>query len=448
MAALVQSFPQSTTVTMLQTRPGSASGTFQNGPQGQQHQRNGHTPMNLYNSGMTTGSYRGHTSTSPVVPYAFANSPSLGSGTNPLRQNPAIPHLRPENRTSSAPVLPHLYQNATGSPVNSNRPRYTMTGSTSTPSLSTTVNPNLAIQRSTEDDSSIPTEAFAPMPSRPSSAIDLNSSLPSTISAKSTPDRYRRGNARVQTSGPMVNNHSVSGGSAPPSGSGMATIGHLYNPLSQPNTSPPMLSPSSTYRGSQMTSNIGGQAFGAQPRQSSVDDMSIYRQPSNEQAKRYRRRSASSLEAVEFASQSGESQGQPFAHSQKSSSLMPNFLSHDQRDARVLPTPPSSSHGRSGSDESTSSIRSHARPSSVSPVASTKEIMGSCSADHLALVANKTHRPSEKAAHQSLLPPTPLLCKALLFRNTKLNSSPFLPGLLQMHISDSQIHRLYRGQLP
>ena len=368
MAALVQSFPQSTTVTMLQSRPSSASGTFQNGPQGQQHQRNGHTPMNLYNSGMTTGSYRGHTSTSPVVPYAFASTPSLVNGTNPLRQNPAMPHLRPENRTSSAPVLPHFYQNATGSPVNSSRPRYTMAGSTSTPSLSSAVNANMAFQqRSTKDDSVIPTEPFAQVASRPLSASDLNSSLPSPTSAKSTPDRYRRGNSRVQTSGPVMNNHPVSGGSAPPSGSGMATVGHLYNPLSQSNTSPPLLSPSSTYRGSPMTSNIG-----AQSRQSSVDDMSLYRQPSNEQAKRYRRRSASSLEAVEFTSQSGESQGQPLAHSQNSSTMIPSFTFHDQRDNRVLPTPPpSSSHGRSGSDESTSSVRSHARPSSVSPVGCT-----------------------------------------------------------------------------
>lgn len=368
MAALVQSFPQSTTVTMLQTRPSSASGTFQNGPQ--QHQRNGQTPLNLYNSGMTTGSYRGHTSTSPVVPYSFASSPSLVNSANPLRQNPAIPHLRPDNRTSSAPVLPQFYQNTTGNLVNSNRPRYTMTGSTSTPSLSSALNSNMAFQqRSTRDDSSIPTEAFAQVATRPLSAVDLNQSLPSPTSAKSTPDRYRRSNSRVQTSGLPTNNNPVSGGSAPPSGSGMATVGHLYNPLTQSNTSPPMLSPPSTYRGSQMTSSIGNHAFAAQPRQSTVDDMTLYGQSSNEQAKRYSRRSVSSLEAAEFTSPSGESQGQSFAQSQKSFTMPPNFPSHEQRDTRSLPTPPpSSSHGRSGSDESTNSVRSHSRPSSVSPL--------------------------------------------------------------------------------
>lgn len=370
MAALVQSFPQSTTVTMLQTRPSSASGTFQNGPQSQQHQRNGQTPMNLYNSGITTGNYRGHTSTSPVLPYAFASSPSLVNSSNPLRQNPTIiPHLRVEDRTSSAPVLPQFYQNATGSSVNSSRPRYTMTGSTSTPSLSSALNNNTAFQqRSTKDDSSIVTEAFAQVSSRPLSAIDLNPSLPTSTSAKSTPDRYRRGNPRVQPSGPTMNNHPGSGGSALPSGSGMATIGHLYNPLTQSTTSLPMTTPSSTYRGSQMTSSLGNQAFTAQSRPSSVDDMSLYRQSSNEQAKRYRRRSASSLEAVELTSQSGESQGHAFAHSQKSSTMTPNTPAHEQRDTRGLPTPPpSSSHGRSGSDESTSSVRSYTRPSSVSP---------------------------------------------------------------------------------
>ncbi|KAI4126640.1 MAG: hypothetical protein LQ347_004901 [Umbilicaria vellea] len=223
-------------------------------------------------------------------------------------------------------------------------------------------------QRITKDDSSIATDASAQVSSRPLSAIDLNSSLPSSTSAKSTPDRYRRGNPRVQPSGPTMDNHPGSGGSALPSGSGMATIGHLYNPLTQSTTSLPMTAPSSTYRGSQMTSSIGNQAFTAPPRQSSVDDMSLYRQSSNEQAKRYRRRSASSLEAVEFTSQSGESQGHALAHSQKSSTMTLNPAAHEQRDTRNLPTPPpSSSHGRSGSDESTSSVRSHTRPSSVSP---------------------------------------------------------------------------------
>lgn len=370
MAALVQSFPQSATVTMLQTRPSSASGTFQNGPQSQQHQRNGQTPMNLYNSGITTGNYRGHTSTSPVVPYAFTSPPSLVNSTDPLRQNPTIiPQLRVENRTSSAPVLPQFYQNATGNPLNSSRPRYTMTGSASTPSLSGALNNNTAFQqRSTKDDSSIATEVFAQVSSRPLSAIDLNSSLQPPTVAKSTPDRYRRSNARVQPSGSTMNNHPLSGGSALPSGSGMATIGHLYNPLTQSTTSLPMTSPSSTYRGSQMTSNTGNQAPTTQSKQSTVDDMSLDRQFSNEQAKRYRRRSASSLEAVEFTSQSSESQGHAAALSQKISTITPNNPSHEQKDTRGLPTPPpSSSHGRSGSDESTSSVRSYTRPSSVSP---------------------------------------------------------------------------------
>ncbi|SLM41356.1 hypothetical protein LPUS_12340 [Lasallia pustulata] len=403
---------------MLQTRPSSASGTFQSGPQGQQHQRSGQTPLNLYSSGMTTGSYRGQISSSPLVPYAFASTPSLVNGANPLRQNPTIPHLRPENRTSSAPVLPHLYPNATGNTINSGRPLYTMTGSTSTPSLSSALNPNMAFQqRSTKDDSSIPTEASAQVAPRPLSAIDLNSSLPSPASAKSMPDRYRRGNSRVQTSGPTIHNHAVSGGSAPPSGSGMATVGHLYSPLSQSNTSPPMLSPSSTYRGSPMTSSIDNHAFAAQTRQSSVDDMSLYRQPSTEQAKRYRRRSASSLEAVEFTTQFIDSQGQPFAASQKSLPVIPNLPSHEHRDTRVLPTPPpSSSHGRSGSDESKSSVRSHSRPSSakreacasVATTANPTALQATPVSKHEAKLVTIPPRASSSDAHKRLTNPSPL----------------------------------------
>ena len=399
MAALVQSFPQSTTVTMLQTRPTSASGNFQNGPQGQQHQRNAQMPVNLYNSGVTTGSYRGHTSISPVVPYAFSSTPSLVNSTNPLSQNPTKPHLQPENRTSSAPVLSHSHQTVSNHPVNNNRPRYPMTSSISTPSLSNSVNANTAIhQRASKDDSSIPTQTFAQVAARPLSTIDLNSSLPSPASsplatlAKSTPDRYRRGTPRAQKSGATMNNHTV-GGSAPPSGSGMATIGHLYNPLTQSNPSPTISSPSSTYRGSQMTQNIGGSAFGAQPRLASMDDMNPYRQPSNEQAKRYRRRSISSLEAVESTGQSSEGQGQPFVHSQKSSTMTLNSPSHEQRDTHVSPIPPrpSPSRGRSGSDESTTSVRSHSRPSSVSPSLLLKRTSKDLSLPiFLVPVANKT----------------------------------------------------------
>ena len=137
MAAMVQSFPSPTsTMTMLQTRP-SSSEAFQSGSQGQQHQRNSQVPRNIYNTsvgGMAAGSYRGHTSTSPVSPYGFSSPPMLPNSSNPLRQHPtATPPPRLENRAASAPSVPLAQQASQPTSSGANRPRPPVVNTISTP---------------------------------------------------------------------------------------------------------------------------------------------------------------------------------------------------------------------------------------------------------------------------------------------------------------------------
>src|ERR1700712_3129870 len=88
MAAMVQTYPQQTaTVTMLQTRPTSASGIIpghsQPQPQAnQQYMANQQVNRNSFHGLPNVGgqtSYRG-TSGGPIQPYAFTATPTLANG--------------------------------------------------------------------------------------------------------------------------------------------------------------------------------------------------------------------------------------------------------------------------------------------------------------------------------------------------------------------------------
>ena len=367
MAALVQSYPQqSSTVTMLQTRPSSASGPFQSRGQTQPQLQNSQMPRHVYSlntGGLGTTSYRGHTSSTPVAPYAFTSTPGLPNNSNPLRQNPTTPHLRAENRTSSAPVIPHTQQTVSGAPSNQTRPRPPTNYTLSQDSLvSTSTQQGLA-----KDDSAVITQRVANNNPRPLSSIELSlpdfGSINLGTTSKPSPDRYRRNHRRAETAVPASNGST--GGSALPSGSGMATVGHLYNQ--------PTFSPSShsqlPYRGPQLSPNQDNTILqGAQMRSASKDDMNLHQQSSSEQAKRYRRRSVSSLEVGDLASQQvvpKEQFSAPLPKPHAATASSPYIAG--QQDARRSPNQQSSSsHGRTDSDESISSTRSNSRPSSVS----------------------------------------------------------------------------------
>lgn len=367
MAALVQSFPSTgSTITMLQTRSPS-SDAFQGGTHGQQHQRGSQMPRNVYNGPvgtMAAGSYRGHTSLSPSASYAF-NSPSIvPNAANPLRQHPTTP--RYDSRTASAPVTP--LTNPLSSPNLSTNGQNRLS-SVSALNLSTAYTSQ---QNGSKDDSSIPAPSLNTNP-RPLSAIDLNptASSPSPTTTKPAPDRYKRNHRRAETAGmPTSTTHSV-GGSALPSGSGMATVGHLYNGGYQTHSTP-ALNTYPSYQGSPSPSRQANEMNSNQPRMISVDDNVLSRPGSSEQAKRYRRRSISSLDAKEYQQFNSEPSTlpptQPKTYAAMLASAAPQASSENRQPQPSVAQiqQPGSSHGRNGSAESSISGRSTSRPPSVS----------------------------------------------------------------------------------
>ena len=379
MAAMVQSFPSPTsTITMLQTRP-SSSEAFQTGSQGQQHQRNNQIPRNMYNTsvgGMAAGNYRGHTSTSPVSPYAFTGTPILQNGQtqNPLRQHPTGPQPpRLENRTNSAPSLPVTLQASQQSMPTSSRPRPPVITPSSTPlNASTVYQPQL---QPSKDDSSISTLSSKQSNTR----LDLNPPTlpPATYAtvAKSSPDRYRRNHRRAETSGALTSN-TTHVGSAMPSGSGMAAVGQLYTHPNQTSSTPTLTSYPS-YRGTQPSSPIiNDYSSSVQPRLSK-DDINLQRerQAQADLAKRYRRRSISSLEAKDYAIPLSEpptlvqQPAQPKTYAAMLAGPAPQ--AQERREVRTNPSieRPTSSHGRNSSNESSSS-----GPSTSQPVSKTASV--------------------------------------------------------------------------
>lgn len=370
MAALVQSFPSpSSTLTMLQPRSPS-SDAFQAGPTSQQHQRNSQMQRTLYNSsvgGMAAGNYRGHTTITPVAPYAFTNTPVVSNAANPLRQHPTLPFLRHENRTSSAPAVQSIPQPSLPDLQNSTRQR---------PQSSTLIYPALDLSNGvplsqkpgSKDDHSISTANSKQTIGRPLSAIELNSPALSNLSSQSEatkpiPERYRRNHRRIEKGGQQSASSFTPSGSVAPSGSGMGTVGHLYaNPLQASST--PSLTSYPVFRGSQ--SFHGVNEAGPQTRLVSMDDMNLPKQSLAEQAKRYRRKSVSSLEVKDHAS--SEVHMHAPVQLKTMAALSAVSVNQERRDAQPSPPlqRPSSSHDRHDSNGSSNSSRSASRPSSVS----------------------------------------------------------------------------------
>jgi hypothetical protein len=364
MAALVQSYPQqSSTVTMLQTRPSSASGILQTGPQTQTHhpypanqqlQRNSFHGMN---NGMGMSSYRGHTTVGPIAPYAFTSTPNL---TMPGQRTQG-PHLRPDLRTSSAPIVP------TFEPGNSaNRSRYPAKPSISTTSSSSSDLSSLSHKSGSRDDSAIMgTARVVSGTARPHSTIITSSPTlaPPALSSPvpPSPDRYRRPNNR--------RTESAAEQPSPPQQASASTasipnVMQFYGSNAQQSTPvhsnqnlnfevPQFSRPSAGY-----SPTVGVAA----------DDMLLSRQvPSQDPAKRYRRRSIHTIDSGDYGG--SMSAGLLQQGSRQVSSANGRIDQHPLRSSPVLGIRPVSSHGRHGSSESVNSTRSgsghHSRPSSV-----------------------------------------------------------------------------------
>jgi len=355
MAALVQSYPQqSSTFTMLQTRPSSASGILQNASQAQsQHQYPANPQQMQRNSihGMSNGmgitNYRGHTAVAPIAPYAFTSTPSLA--TPGQRQGP---HLRADQRTTSAPSGMGQHSES-----GQNRSRYPAPLSVSTTSSSSSSDLSSMSHRSgAKDDSVITgTARIVSGGARPHSVVmspsNGNLAPPNLASqAKPPPDRYRRPNNRRA--------ESVSSQQQPstPTGSSMPNVMQFYgNSTQQPSL--PTISPQSF---SLQMPQFSKPTTGFTSVGTSADDMALNRNTSQEAMKRYRRRSIHTIDAADYGGMSGGLLQQGSRQVSSANGRI-DQQQHPLRSSPVGVIRPSSSHGRNGSSDSVNSTRSVAR---------------------------------------------------------------------------------------
>ena len=327
-------------------------------------------PRNIYNSsvgGMAASSYRGHTTTGPVAPYAFTSTPILPNAANPLRQHPAPPPLRHENRTSSAPVVPLTKQFSNPDLQNLSRQRPPAINLIPQLPLDLSHVLSLSPKLGSKDDNSLSTSNMTKNIARPLSAIELNSPSLSSLSlhsepARPLPERYRRNYRRTEKAGQQSAHNLMPSGSGASSGPSVAPAGHLYtNPLQSSST--PSSTPYPAFHGS--LSSHAGNEVRPQPRFSSFDDMNLPKQSMSEQAKRYRRKSVSNLEVTDPTVPDANLH-MPF-HS-KTSAAQPSPVMILERKDTFNPPPlqRQSSHARHDSIGSSNSSRSTSRPSSVS----------------------------------------------------------------------------------
>jgi hypothetical protein len=332
---------------MLQTRPASASGILPSQGQpsqqfGPPQQRNSFygNPNGLAGSAV----YRG-TST-PIQPYAFTATPSL---------NPAMQWQQFGNaRASSSPTVPTMQSFE----HNNARPRYP--ASVSMTNLPSSVVSMGYTPGGARDDSALPgTRRVAPAP-RPQSA-HLTGSATQVSFAQATPvrvspERYRRPVPRPADSGSVVQQPTSAQGSAAPSGSGMATVGHLYNSqkLSAPRarTAVAASRPSSAY---------------ASATSSAADDMQLYRRQVQAEAKRFRRRSMPALDSADYPKPLTP---HVFKQPDDSSSLQqfvgPKNTDKEDTITRIASVNDDTMNSRNGSSESVATSHSNSsRPSSV-----------------------------------------------------------------------------------
>ena len=247
---MVQTLPQqSGPVTMLQSRSSA----------GQPGQQRGRPGSMVYRPAKV-----------PIQPYAFTSTPSLGPAAQwpheqatYLRTTPSITNMAPKHESPS---------------VGRTQPF----ASVSMTNLTQTGSQVLSVQ-SFRDDSMLPSRPPS-SPSRPrhQSGHMAGSPAQGTPTSKSTPDRYRRAGSRLYDA-PISPQ-----GLTMPSGSGMATVGHIH--MAQP--------PVTIDRNK---SGMRPNSFHATTATSvAVDDMHLYRQRVPEEIRRFRRRSMHTLESVDY----------------------------------------------------------------------------------------------------------------------------------------------------
>ncbi|KAE8449082.1 hypothetical protein EG329_008465 [Mollisiaceae sp. DMI_Dod_QoI] len=364
MAALVQSYPQqSNTVTMLQTRPSSASGIIHTSSQTQSHHQYPANPQQMQrnsfhgmNNGMGISTYRGHTAVTPIAPYAFTSTPNL---TAPGQRIQNGPHLRPDQRTTSAPSTSMQSADAGST---SNRSRYPAAPSVSTTSSSSSDFSSLSQKSGSKDDLVITgTAQVVSGSARPHSTIITSVSAPSlsppavSSPVKTSPERYRRpNNRRAESSATAQGPAQAPAASA----AAMPNVMHFYGNSVQQAAAP----------GSYQNLNLQMPQLSTSTRGfTSADDMQLNHSSSaQDPAKRYRRRSIHTIDAGEYAGRSA-SLLQQGSRQVSSANGRIDQQQHPLRSSPVVVIRPNSSHGRNGSSDSVNSARSsHSRPNSAS----------------------------------------------------------------------------------
>ncbi|KAK3333110.1 hypothetical protein B0T19DRAFT_353421 [Cercophora scortea] len=368
MAALVQGYPrQSGTVTMLQTRPTSASGIMssQNHPS---HQQYGHGLPQQRNSihGLPSGAgapvaYRGNSG--PVQPYAFTATPSL----NPAAQ---WQQFRTTYRTTSTPAVPGVQSFDYGQP-SAGRPRYSA-------SVSMTNLPSTAIIPSqtgggSRDDSmlSVSSSRRTAAAPRPQSAHITTESfsqagLPASAGpTRVSPERYRRPAPRAPES--AVSSLQSHGPVSPqPSGAGIPAGGMPSGSRGPPDQT---LRPAQTSLANRPNS-VAGPMSG-----SAVDDIELSRAPTQDGMQRFRRRSMPALDSAGFSKPLTPPAVEQPEESSRLDQAAPRKLTDSENkavrtnnnlavDRGIAPA-----HARAGSSDSRSSSRS-AGSSSTRPTSS------------------------------------------------------------------------------
>ncbi|CAL3964537.1 hypothetical protein PZA11_002460 [Diplocarpon coronariae] len=354
MAALIQSYPQpSNSITMLQTRPSSASGILPNTSQPQPHHQYPANPPQMQRSGvhgksssMGIANYRGHTAVTPIAPYAFTSTPSLA--TVGQRQGP---HLRAEQRTCSAPgTLSQSPQTESG-PV---RSRYPAALSVSTISSSSSSDISARSQRSgTKDDSAIGGSAATVSGSARSQSTVISS-------AKPQPDRYRRPNNRRTES-------NASQTPAASTGSSMPNVVQFYGNSTQHPGLPTIIPQTFTWQMPSFSKAPSGNTGSA-----SADDMQLGRKNCPDAARRYRRRSIHTIDVADHVEIPGGLSEQGSRQVSSANGRI-DQQQHPLRSSPVVGPRPGSTHGRHASSDSVKSAHSAARSHSRSNSAAKHE---------------------------------------------------------------------------
>lgn len=322
-----------TSITMLHT----SSDAFQNPSTSQPHHTQGRSvqmPRNQIYNGQNGGQGYRSTSSGPIAPYAFSSTPQL----------------RQDNKSISGPSpqgLHHLSGARLGHPSHpsSSSDSTTSTSGSSSRSL-------IGPQFNSKDDSVLNTYDGRRSVAEgiPASTINLSTSVPDLSLAvqdgpvKPSPDRYRRGGRRSDSS------NTVTAASA-------ALTPTQQSPSISPSTGPATPKTTSTVVSS--AEDLQAPARPGHNRASSVDDMQTPRQGSVDQAKRYRRRSLSGLDANAQAA-SFDATATPSSTSIASSTKKPpQDLRPPSSSSRHGSRPTSSqSHERQGSAGSASSVSS------------------------------------------------------------------------------------------